>query len=224
MGFYYIKHRLKIAAALTVIILSILVTNMWEKQNLNAVDHCFSSMLEDRLVPATAIFQISDHLYQKRLNVETALHPGKNTHNEKMSRTALNSKIDSIFTQYEKTYLVKMESVYLKDVLAKWKNYKILEQKVIAMAAAGHTNKAAMLYEQKGIPVFKDIMVDLRYLSNIQSEVGKELLISSQANMASINLLALLEQGLAIVIALVIVIAIFQSRITQQPYQKFHLN
>ena len=68
---FSIQPKMKIALFLAAICVIVLDTIFWERSNLSHLNASFSSIYEDRLLPATYVFHLTDHLYQKRLVLES---------------------------------------------------------------------------------------------------------------------------------------------------------
>jgi hypothetical protein len=64
---YHVKDKMKMAAVLLLIIVLILVNNISNRKTFSNLNESIASIYKDRLMPATYIFQLTDHLYQKKL-------------------------------------------------------------------------------------------------------------------------------------------------------------
>ncbi len=63
-------EKRKIVAFLLVVLLLGLINNYFSRKYYNNIDKNMSSIYNDRLMPASYLFKISDHLYQKKLLLE----------------------------------------------------------------------------------------------------------------------------------------------------------
>jgi len=68
---YSIQQKLKAALLLAVICAIILITNLFGRYHMGELSDSFSSIIKDRLVVENYIYLISDHLYQKKLALNT---------------------------------------------------------------------------------------------------------------------------------------------------------
>jgi hypothetical protein len=223
---YNIKHHLKIALGLTVVLICIILTSLVEKENLNTLDQSFSSIYADRLIPATDIFFISDYLYEKRLKVQSLLLSAENEADasDVQSLKAQNKAVDSLLAKYRETYLVENESTCLADLTQKWEAYKAHEENVLDLAMNSHKAEAYALFRTKGNDIFKVIMTDLRQLTKIQSKVGTDLMQTSKSSIASTHLMFVLQVGVVIIVALIVNAILLTSKVIKRADQNFHLN
>lgn len=223
---YNIKNHLKISLGLLVMMVSIILTSLLEKENLEEIDHNFSSMFADRLIPATDIFYIVDHLYEKRLKFQAFLLSEESGSSEEYITylKEQNRFVDSLLDKYQKTYLVESELHRLNNLFQTWKTYKTHEENVLQLAMNGDKAKAYDMFNTTGNDLFRSITGDLQRLANIQSQVGADLMDVSKASISSTHILFGLQLVLAIVIGLVINGFLFTARVINQPNQNFHLN
>lgn len=120
--FFQIKTKFKVCCLFIVIIVLVLLNNLRERRNITRLEHSISSIYQDRLLPATYLYGIANHLYEQRL-IGADGHP---------------QAIDSLVTIYESTYLTP-------DEKKQWRSFKQHLGQYRTLAAAGDT--AAMLRE-----------------------------------------------------------------------------
>lgn len=223
---YNIKHHLKIALGLTVVLVCIILTSWVEKENLDTIKSSFSSIYADRLIPATDIFFISDYLYEKRLNVQALLLSADSEAkaSDIQGLKTQNKAVDSLLAKYRETYLVENESTCLRDLTQKWEAYKAHEAKVLDLAMNSQKAEAYALFETRGNDIFKVIITDLRQLTKIQSKVGTDLMNTSKSSIASTNLMYIFQFGVVIIIALIVNAFLLTSKVIKKADQNFHLN
>ena len=101
-----LKHKIKAAVLLVVTMALLIINNILGTRSYSNLDKSISSIYQDRLMPATYIFEISDHLYQERLLQE---QPGPVTSEGLRLLDSHNVAIAGLITNYEKTYLTKDE-------------------------------------------------------------------------------------------------------------------
>lgn len=221
---YHIKNHIKISLGLFVLLVTIILTSLVEKQNLKIIDQSFSSIFADRLIPATDIFFITDQLYERRLQLQSFLlaPEGAKAHTPELKGE--NNFIDSLLNKYEDTYLVENEVVCLKGLLEKWEQYKTQEETILTLAGDNQQAEAIALFNATENNLFKSMIMDLHLLTKIQSQVGQDLTQVSKSNISSSNSIFDLQFGITIIIALVCNGFLFARKVMQQPFQKFNLN
>lgn len=106
--FFQIKTKFKVCCLFIVIIVLVLLNNLRERKSINQLDHSISSIYQDRLLPATYLYGIANHLYEQRL----------------MGQDGHTAAIDSLVEVYERTYLTpdeKKQWTWFKDHLADYR-------------------------------------------------------------------------------------------------------
>jgi len=101
---YYIKYKAKVVALLLLIIILILGKNIYDRITFSILDESIASIYKDRLMPATYIFQLTDHIYQKRLGSNKSGQNYSAKLNEEHDKA-----ISGIIKAYETTYLTIAE-------------------------------------------------------------------------------------------------------------------
>lgn len=220
---YGLRNKGKIAFCAALILIMIFVKNWIDKKNVAELNSSFSSVFDDRLVVESYIFQLSDHLYQKKIlianctNAEQILlaQPQVNIHN---------STINQILVDYEITKLTTAESMYFGSLKERLQNLNAMEEKFLsALTIQDHNTSTALATEiQKN---FDMAMLDLNQLSKIQVSEGRLLKEQSKKIAAGSTLLSQLELVVLIGIGMLIQILIFTSRsaLPKSP-QQFGLN
>lgn len=216
--------RWKLILLLSAILVIIITTGMVERYKLDRIHSGFSSIYSDRLIPATDIYYISDHLYEKRFLLDEFLAGSADISGFEKRFEKRNFSIDSLLSRYEKTYLVKEESKYLFHLKKDLADYGQIEEKVVDLTVEGFGAEAKKLFEGKGRDEFHEIIQNLHHLAGIQSTVGKELIMKSNADFASTNLLSYLRYSISMIIGIAIMVLVQASRVVRQPHQKFNLN
>lgn len=223
---FKIPHKLRIAVALASIMVIIVLNNVLMRQHINTIDQSFTSIYKDRLMPATDLFYVMEHLYKERMLLEKYLSSG-GSKDELMTRLAShNASVDSLITEFKKTYLVLNEASLLDELSDRRSNYKKIENKVLELHNSPAPALGMSLFESEGIVVFSSMMEDLHELTAIQSKVGKELLAESHHSVANANVLSFLEVGVAMVLGLVVHIILLTTKAMNRKSgkQRFYLN
>lgn len=204
----------------------VVFTNILVRRNIDDIDKSFTSIYNDRLLPAAEIFYITELLYNERLVLEKYLLAGDNNGNElKRSIAKYSYSIDSILVELEKTYIVPNEALCLKEFKKRRAEYRSIEQNVIALSEQGSGAQAIRVFENEGVAAITGTIKHLHDLVGIQSTIGRELLDDSHHIVASANMLSFLEVGIAIVLGLLVHVIILTSRVfNKKSGQPFHLN
>lgn len=217
---YAIRYKAGAALLLAVIVLVILAGSFWERSLFTTINNSFLSIYKDRLIPAAEMFHVNDLMYNKRLLLEKHLSEDADNKNCLQTQlTDLNTKIDSIIAAFETTHLVDEESGALEHLKNRIDEYNRLEQLYLTESFSDTE------YQQKIIPVFEAVNHDIIRLSNIQTQVGQQLLRGSETAFGSASLVNYLQIGMVVIIALLIQALLLTSRSTipKKP-QNFHLN
>lgn len=186
---------MKAAILLGVLLLAVLVNNQWERRNIEHWDASFSSIYDDRLVPETYIFKLTDQLYKKRLLWNEAERPGR-AEAVGAELAKRDADIGALVKEFEATYLVDAEGRALAGFKARWAACSALEQAWLADRQGERL--AAMTTE------FDQALHQLYLLSRIQEQVGHDLKRGSKSMLASSSILYQLEMALLIIMALLI--------------------
>ncbi|APR76507.1 Hypothetical protein A7982_01854 [Minicystis rosea] len=187
--------RLKAALVLSVILLVALLNNHWERHNIERWDESFSAIYDDRLVPATYVFKLTDQLYRKRLLWNEATRPGEGERVRAELRRH-DAAIEALVHEFEATYLVDAESRALTGFKARWQAGRELEQAWLGNA----TGEVPLVMKTE----LEQALAQLDQLSRIQEQVGHDLKRDSKSLLASSSILYQLEMALLIIMALLI--------------------
>ena len=198
-----IRSRVGAALLLSAMLLSVLINNYWEQSNVQHWDESFSSIYDDRLLPATYIFKLTERLYKKRLLWGEAARAG--------SAEAIRAKldehdeaIDALVMEFETTVLVDAEKQALKGFKSRWRACRDLERRWVDLPSEG--SLPAMEAE------FDQALHQLNMLSRIQEQVGFDLKKGSKNLLASSSILSRLQIVLLIVIGLLIPFLVLDPR------------
>ncbi len=223
---FVIQQKLKAALLLGGVMLMIVVVSYLSSNNINGIARSFTSIYQDRLMPAIDIIHLTEGLYSKRLLLEKHLltngEQDAEELREKLSRH--DDKIDSLLQAYEKTYLVEQESKSFLAFKNRVKEYALLEKTIVNFSKAGFTEEGIDLFEGKGGEVFQQTIFRLNELTAIQSLVGEELQEASNSEVSLFKLYATLLILAALIIGGLILHLIYSSRIVNTERKEFHLN
>lgn len=190
---YHIKYKIKTACFLTGLILIILLGNLSERSSFTRLDKSVTTMMQDRLLPATYLYGISNNLHQKKL---IQVNSPELSRQEKIRLIEKHdASIQGLTAKYEGTVLTKEEKkrwlVLKKHLIA----YNDLE--ALNMDTQFAPNENAKLNEQ-----FAVLTSDLDALINIQVGEGNQVQKASTSIINHTTLLSYLESVVLIVLAL----------------------
>lgn len=223
---YSLKQKTKIAILLFMIMVCTIMIRLLEDRSIKNMEKAFTSLYNDRLIPATDIFYISEKLYAKRILLETFVYSDKN----KLSPQELNDQlkrydkeIDTLLVKYEKTYLVKNEKNHLTELKVKLLENKVLEKNILLNANSLEKSSLRKMYDN-GEKSFLDISSLLAQLTKIQTVVGEQLKEDSQKIVKGTNLYSTFQLLIAIVIGALIVSILAASNVMNIRNDKYNLN
>jgi hypothetical protein len=223
---FIIREKLKVAFLLAGIMLLIGLTNVMERRNMKNLDRSFSSIYYDRLIPATDIFYLTSSLYERRMLMEQFLFTGQTASINDL-RKDLGSHSDSIMhliTKFEKTLLIREESVYLAEFKRRVQHYNDVEGRILHAWSQQSPQHAQELYEHEGRNDLLSTIHYLEELTRIQSSVGLDLIQSSKGIASSSDTLMTLQITVALVIGLLIHALVAASKVTRRNNENFNLN
>ncbi|HMO39309.1 MAG TPA: MCP four helix bundle domain-containing protein [Saprospiraceae bacterium] len=208
---FSIRPKIKVAFLLALICVAVLLQIAWERYHITNIDKSFSSIYEDRLLPASYIFHLTDHLYKKRLMLEKYFigAPSVQPAEDICQLEAHNAAIEKLLCDFDATYLIEIEGKVLHDFKQKLLAYNTMEMQLLQARAEGLLPDAD---EAAFLKLFAVTIDELTQLSQIQTDVGKKMKEDTQGLTASTSLLANMEAALVIVIGLVIQALVFASR------------
>lgn len=210
----------------------IVLATLLSRRNMEGIDKSFSSIYQDRLIPATTIIYLTENLYGKRLSLEEYLlaNEAGNKSEIRSQLNAHNQNIDSLIAAFEKTYLVDEEAKSLAAFKNEVVKYTALEKSVLNLCNAGEPEQGKTLFAGAGANTFKNTITNLNELTNIQSSIGKDLMKESKSDIASVAVISFLQIGLAVVTGLMLLSLIRNASIINKPKitgeknQYFNLN
>lgn len=224
---YSLKQKTKIAILLFLIMACTILIRLLEDRSIKNMEKAFTSLYNDRLVPATDLFYISEKLYAKRFLLETFVYSDQN----KLSAQQLNAKlktydkhIDTLLAKYEQTFLVKNEKSHLTELKAKLLENKIIEKNMLLNANSLDKTALRRLYDSNAEKSFLDISNTLSQLTKVQTVVGEQLKEESQKIVRGTNLYSTLQLLIAIVIGALIVSILAASNVMNIRNDNFNLN
>lgn len=210
---FVIHQKLKAAILLGTIMLFIVAAAVLTKHTIDGINKSFSSIYQDRLLPATTIIYLTENLYAKRLVMEKHLSENRvKNHDEMESLLAYHDhKMDSLIAVFEKSYLVEEERKSLLAFRKYIKAYQGVEKSLLNESL--HISNSRSLFDGQGQAYFQQSLDAINKLTEIQSSVGTTLLKDSKMDFTGIAVISFLQIALSIIIGIVILILIQSSRI-----------
>ncbi len=217
-----IKQKSKIAIFLFGVMACTILIRLLEDKSIKEMNNAFISMYNDRLIPATDLFYLAENLYAKRYLLESMVEK-KSTD----SRTDIIKKlgnhdanINSLIAKYEKTLLTPQEKKYLEDLKGQLAANNKIEQVLLDDQTINDKDE---FIEQTNAS-FNEIAKKLTELTQLQRNVGEELIKDSNFLVSGSNFYSNIQFGLAIVIGILIVAIITTSNVVKVANEKFNLN
>ncbi len=194
------EQRIRAGAALVIVFLLILATNMIDKHHFDVVQKNMTSIYEDRLMAKNYIYCISRQLVLK----QNVLQTGDLAYAAKVNQIA-NDSIHSLLDKYSGTKLTEMESRHFNSLgnrIDKLFEHEKKFGKEESVNEELHLMNSTENY-------YSDIFRHLDALSAIQIKEGKRALIFSNQTINSSNLIAKIEIGVLIFIGVLLQLLIF---------------
>lgn len=223
---FVIQQKVKAALLLGGVMVMIVLINALSNYNINGIARSFTSIYQDRLMPAIDIIHLTESLYTKRLLLEkhllTEAQRDQVSLQEKLEKH--DEKIDSLLGAYEKTYLVEQESKSFTALKNRVTEYALLEKSILNFSNAGFINEGIGLFEGKGGEVFQHTILRLNELTAIQLRVGEELTEASTTDVSLVRLYSTLLILTALLVGGLVLHLIFSSKIVNTERKGFNLN
>lgn len=217
---FSIQPKQKTALVLLLMITLLLCGILIERHFLRQVGTTSTALYEDRLMPSTFVYQLTDRIHQRYRKAENILLSGqiRPTAGQQRELQQYQQQMDSIVVAFEQTYLVKDESASLERLKTAMDNYNRLESQFLHQPI---TQVNLQHLDQH----LDDIREELWQLSSIQTLVGRELLINTESTVARAYALNNLEVSILLICCLVAQVLTLNSKSIHSPIvQKPHLN
>lgn len=219
MGF---RQRVKAAMILVAVLIFMILGNVWEKNSMTDLNASFSSIYEDRLLPATYIFHLTDRLYEKRIALESLESGRASSADQVESQLNHHSRvIDTLISDFQDTYLVKEESASLYRFVEANEKYRTLENEILNKIRQNQNVDGELATLKLA---FSDTKTELTKLSSIQTAVGHDLTAGSENKFASVDLMTTLEISLIVILCFLIEFLVLRTRELPPDPKKYKLN
>jgi hypothetical protein len=179
---YIIKNKARMVLALAVLTAMLLLANWNGRDNIKELDKTLTSIMNDRLLPATFVHEISNRLYENKLAIASGPDDRAKISNNYAA-------IEVLAKKYEATQLTREES-------AKWKAFRTQ----LSNLKKQDTDKNNAEF------VFAQALKSLDQLIAIQVGESNRLLQSGQKNVSSSILTANFGAVICVVLGLFIMV------------------
>lgn len=217
------SRRYGLALMLSLIVVLILGSTFWERSYVGVMKDSCASMYDDRLMPAAALFHLSDQIHSRRLVLEEHLggygQLDVNQVHHELGR--LEAGIAAAIAQIDGTRLIDAESQLLDELKGQLAAYGRLEARLLAELAAGRE----ATYDEEIRAAFDLLRTELIGLTKIQEQVGKDLSRESFTVAASASSLTHFQLAAGFILGLfasVLAIGPRLSRIESKLSSKLH--
>ena len=222
---FVIQQKLKIAVLLGAIMCVVVLFNLILQKNISDINNSVNSIYNDRLIPATDIFHLSENLHARQLAMEMFLNRSdRDLHELRAELKRIDGNMFDLIHKYEKTYLVDEESVFLNQFKDNMASYSKIEKQILLLSSQDRKSEGSKLYETEGRAALGNTVSQLSDLTTIQSAVGSKLVDDTRGKITLSNYLSDIQLVLAIVIGAMITALVVSSKIINQPQAKFRWN
>ena len=194
-----LAQRIRAGAALVVVFLLIITTNLIDKHHFRIVKDNLATVYEDRLLAKNYLYRISRYIQQKK---EIIQNPDEDLWK---LNTEVNDSIDVLIQKFDSTRLTEKESLLFSSLQ---KNIQALE-KFESSFPINETITPEAPIKSNGELYFQAVFEDLDALFKIQLEEGSRVIERSNQTIKSSDLIAKLEIGALIIIGILIQLLIF---------------
>lgn len=204
---YRIRRKISAALLLAAIFVLVFVKNTVEEKYVTELGDSFATVYEDRLVVESYIFRLSNHLFRKKILIDTCR--GREAALSAMPLVADHHEaIATLIADYEKTKLTTAESGFFADFRENIRDIRQAEEAVFRRLAEGQGGEKEKVLMNEH---FTEASKNLASLSGIQIAEGKLLNDHAKKIVAGSSLLTQFELGILIAIGLMIVVLVFES-------------
>ncbi|HMQ08795.1 MAG TPA: hypothetical protein PKC30_15960 [Saprospiraceae bacterium] len=202
---YVIHDKWKVAILLGTTMLLIIISNLIITKNAGNIQESFSSVVKDRLIVESYIYELAEHLYEKKLMIDNCNFQAGS------DRTLCdfqihNVRISELLEDFSNTAFTDDESIHFTDL-----NMIIQEIVLIEKAMLLHNDQAEVLNFKVNL-LYGAALKQLHLLSDIQISEGKLLNEKTRKILAYHKMYGQFELLILLFIAFVIQSLIFASK------------
>jgi hypothetical protein len=169
----FIQQKIKIATLLFCVMFFIVITSVLSSKNMDRINESINSIYADRLVPATDVYYISDHLHNKKALLENLLLNAGDCKAAANRLRDINKKINTLVVRFEHTYLVNGESEFISEFKTNHNRYNRNEANAINLISSGNLPAAKQLFNTEIKASHERSINTLGKLISIQSKCGQ---------------------------------------------------
>ena len=223
---FVIQQKLKAALLLSGIMAIITLNTFISRKNIRSINQSFSSIYADRLMPAIDMVYLTESLCTKRIALQKQMILGRSPDEAFfVSQQRIHQgRIDSLLTAYEKTFLVDGETRGLQLFKQQLARYNGQERDLLTLYRKDKAQALDELVKGRSAQTFQALMGEVHELTAIQSAEGRALMMESKSESSVFNLVSMIQIVSAIVVGLLILGLIHQSKLINKDSQPFHLN
>lgn len=202
-----IRRKVSAALLLAAIFVLVFVKNQVDSNHVTQLGHSFSSVYEDRLMVESYIYQLSEHLFRKKIMIDSC----DNAFTAGIIKPLIDGHtraIEDIITDYETTKLTETEAKYFSLFKDNVRKLVSVENVYLQNTDSREISSAKAIIDKQ----FNDASANLGKLSAIQVSEGRMLNEHSKKIVAGSSLLTQFEMGILIAIGLMILVLVFESR------------
>ncbi len=205
---FSIKHKMTAALLLTLVFVLMLAAVIIDKRSVSRLESAFASVYEDRLLVESYIYHLADHLYRKKIRIESCMDV-QEVEQIRQDLHLHNEAIQVLLSKYEETRFTQTETSRFNDLKQYIRNMEALEADYLESADFNQANQPSRVaLEQQ----FVLALENLHALSGIQIQEGKGLHDDSHQVIADFVLLSHVEIVILIGIGIVIQILLFTAK------------
>lgn len=195
-----LAQRIRAGAALVVVFLLVLATNMMDNSHFKIVQKTLTTVYEDRLLAKDYIYKISRLLQIKKKAIQNLDAEGISIVNQ-----SVNDSIQSLISIYAGTELTEKEAVRFESLKKNLARLAVLERNTPKNESFDRELTTSKTIEDLLLPIY----ADLDALSQIQLEESRREIKYSNRTIDTSNLISRIEIGVLIVIGVLIQMLIF---------------
>ncbi|WP_266363353.1 MCP four helix bundle domain-containing protein [Tellurirhabdus rosea] len=223
---FFIQQKIKTALILSGVMILIIGSTFLVRRSVQQIGASFASIYADRLIPATELLYLNENFYSKRIALERHLLTENSGSPEAVKSVlrAYDRRIDSLVTEFEKSYLTTLEASQLQSFRKSAALYSQFEQRILELDRQQNRQAGNNLFVGEAGIAFQQTIKGLNDLVNLQTKVGSELLKESRGEVTHVYVLTAVQISLAVALGLIVMGLISNSRVMNRDKQPFHLN
>jgi len=223
---FFFQQKIKTALVLGGVMALIIGSTFLVRRSVDAIGQSFASIYSDRLIPAVELLYLNENLYSKRLVLERHLlaNSGQDAEQVRNALRTHDRRIDSLLTEFQKSYLTRLEVDELKTFQQSAAAYSQLEQRILDLNRQQDPKAGSALFIGEGGAAFQRTIKGLNDLVSLQTNVGQELLKQSRGEVTHVYVLTAVQISLAVALGLIVLGLIASSRVLKQDKHPLNTN